>query len=184
MKHLAISLALLAGVAAPAHASLIGTATTAGYRFNILTFSDSFVIAPGVNISCPGAFDLCNALTIPGQTIAYGPATIRYDYSGAGGDGGFSVADPAEFFFESLSPGFVIGGVTLATDLPGLDLSSVSFTATSVTVRMSGIPLEAAGDYFELTLIPSDVPAPAAGVLLATGLAAVGAGRRRRPASA
>lgn len=175
--------ALLAAVAAPAHASLMGTSTTASYRFNTDTFSDSFTVVGGVNISCPGAFDLCNALTIPGQTISYGPFFILYDYDGSGGAGAFSVGDPAEFVFSSLSPGFAIGGVTLATDLPGLDASRVSFTSTSVTVRMSGIPLEAAGDFFELTLLPADeVPAPAALALFGLGLAALGAARRRLPA--
>jgi hypothetical protein len=176
--------ALLAAVAAPAHASLIGTSTTASYRFLSAVWSDSFTVVNGVNISCPGAFDLCNALTISGQTLSYGPATIRYGYDGSGGNGTFNPGDPAEFLFSSLSPGFLIGGVSFATDLPGLDLSRVSFTADSVTVRMGGIALEAAGDFFELTLLPADdVPAPAAALLFGAGLVALGTVRRRTTAA-
>jgi hypothetical protein len=183
MKRFVLALALLApGVA---QAGLLGTQAVVRYDFSTGGFpintSDTVVIGPGIELSCPGAADICRVLTAPdSQTIDLGDTTIRYAFAGPAST--FVLADLSSMIFEQLDAGAPILGVALATDLPDLDAGRISFTATSVTVDLNGVALPGPTSFFELSLVlaPVEVPAPAAFLPFAAGLLGLGLLRRRR----
>ncbi len=176
----AILAAALAGlVTTQAQASLIGTSVTASYELNATVSSDTVTATGGADITCPGAFNICNALTLPTQTLSFGAGSITYALAGTA-SGPFTDGNPARFVFSGLMPGFAIAGVGLSTNIAGLDLARVVvLSASSVAVTMGGLTVDG-GDTFTLTLqpAPTGVPAPGAALLLLAGLAGVAVTRR------
>lgn len=131
------------------------------------------------DISCPGAFNICAFLTIAGQTLSFGAASVTY--ANLTETGFFNPGNPNRFVFQSLDPGFAVDSVALSTNIAGLTSSNVTLLPSGdVAVSMSGLPI-VAGSTFTLELVPGGaaVPAPPAAVLVLAGLAGLIAARRR-----
>jgi hypothetical protein len=171
----------LAALSVSAQAGMLGTAATLRYDFAAGPSAfDSVVVAAGSEIVCMGAGtgngNVCGYLDAPQTMQSLDWADLSVGYSFTGLSATFTNVAPNGFRFLDLAPGFVIGGVTLATNIVGLDLSRVSFTANSVSVEMGNLTL-ADGQGFTVTLVP--VPEPATALLAAAG-ALLLAGRVRR----
>jgi len=167
--------AAVTGGASLSHASLIGTDVTLNYDFNSpASTTDILPVTAGIELSCPGSFNVCGVLTLPTQTVDIGDSSIRYSHSGAGGQ--FTGGILNGFDFENLNPGFTIGNVILTTNIVGLDASRVSFTGSSVKVDMEGLFLTTTGespDFFNLALT-TGVPEPSTWAMMILGFAGIG----------
>ena len=179
-------LAAVAGGSAPSHASLIGTEVTLNYDLtNPANTIDILPVTAGIELSCPGSFNVCGLLTLPIQSVDIGDFSIRYSHTGLSGQ--FTPGILNGFDFENLNPGFTIGNVVLTTNILGLDASRVSFTGSSVQVNMAGLALAdttAGGEnYFDITLT-SGVPEPSTWAMMILGFLGVGFMAYRRKGGA
>jgi len=114
-------------------------------------------------------------LTAANQYIDIGDFTISYSYIG-GQPSGFNPTPPNGMTFLGLNLGAPIEAVLISTGIAGLDLSRITFTATSVEIDMHGLSLGFANG-FTLTLVA--VPEPASVAIVAAGLLGL-AGLRRK----
>ncbi|MGM9481013.1 PEP-CTERM sorting domain-containing protein [Roseateles sp. NT4] len=182
MKKLALALAFLLPALASA-AGLTGTTVDVRYDFEngaqVFHTLDSVLVGAGTELSCPGAAQICQALTAPTQSLDFGNSSIRYDYSGTGSS--FNSIPVNGFTFQSLfDAGTVITGVTLTgSGVTGLDASRVSFSAHTVQVYMGGVSVSGPQASFQLDIQTAPVPEPASAALLLGGLALLAVGRRR-----
>lgn len=188
-RHLNHRLLALLGIASvlsasgQAQAGLIGSTVNLGYRYQasatdpLQTTLDSVLVGGGVEATCPGAFNLCTMLTASTQTVDIGDASITYRY--VGGGSGFNPAYINGFDFQALNLGSAITDIDFSTDIAGLDLSRVSFTADSVQIHMQGLALLAPGNTFTVRLFAATVPEPGTALLVALALAAMAVARRR-----
>lgn len=190
MRICAMFAAMLVAAAPSAFGGFIGlTGVVVDYRYPNLSTTlatDTVSVGPGVEITCPtDPFSLCGvALTASRQTLDIGDWTIRYDYVDTVGNSpfhpGFSAGTFGGLVFSNLDVGGSgITGLTLATNMPGLDASRVSFTTDSVSVNLQSLDLFS-NTYFELTASSSDMPEPSGLVLLGTGVGGLLLLRRRR----
>lgn len=168
---LAVLFAAILLPTAPARAGLLGTTITLNYNFLVPAAStDSLLVTSGVEVTCTGGgtgnANVCGMLTAPTQYLDIGDTTIAYSYVG-GTPGGFNPTEPNGMEFLDLDIGGPITSVLLSTGIAGLDLSRISFTATSVAIDMHGLGLGFSNS-FTLTLVT--VPEPAALALLGAGL--------------
>lgn len=164
-----------------ASAGLIGQSVTIGYDFFGSLSDDSVTVGLGVEATCPGGgFGLCNSLTAPNQTIDITQDTITYRYDGSSGATSFTGGPGFNgFIFKQLDAGGApVSTVTLLTSIKGLTPSQVSFTSSTISVKMNGLPL-AANDYFLLGITFVAVPEPATGVVVLAALAGAFAVRRK-----
>ncbi len=161
-----------------AYAGLVGTTVTLDYHAPNRTTTDVFTVTGGVDITCPGPYNVCSLLTAPVQTIAVGENTITYTFTGC--CSAFEPTPPNYFDFENLNLGSPITSVTLSTNLAGLDLTRLSFTNDSVQLHMQGIQTPGPVDYFVLTLNPAATPEPSSLALLGSGSLGLFVVARRR----
>jgi hypothetical protein len=171
LKHTLIATLLLAVamiVPSTANAGLIGTTVTLDYHFLSTTTVDTFTVTGGVDITCPGPYNVCSLLTAPVQTITVGDNTITYTFTGCCSS--FSNATPNGFDFENLNLGMPVTGISLSTNLVGLNLSRVTFSANSVQLDMHGIQTPGPVDYFVVTLNPTATPEPSSLALFGSGV--------------
>jgi DNA-binding winged helix-turn-helix (wHTH) protein len=140
---------------------LLGTEVTQNYILSTfragasstIQTSDSFkVVDPGVELTCPGPFHVCRAALSPTQSVDFkdlsilyeSQATVKFEATAPPGYNGFD--------WENLKPhGGGIRAVSLRTNIPGLDSSRITFTASSIRVNMQGLGCED-GSFFELGL--------------------------------
>ncbi len=179
MKKLALALATLLPTLASA-TGLLGTTVDVHYDYvgsSARHTLDSVVVGSGIEISCPGAAQICDTLSAGTQTVDIGDNGIRYQYTGGGA--GFDDITTNAFTFAALyGSATKITGVTLVgTTIAGFDASRLSFTDHSVTVNMNGVEL-VNGASFELGILTA-VPEPASAALLLGGLGLLALRRRR-----
>ena len=177
VRNCAIFAVMLVAAAPSAFGGFIGlTGVVVDYRYPNLSTTigtATVTVGAGVEINCPtDSFSLCGvALTAPTQTLDIGDWTIRYDYSGSGSFfPGFSGGAFGGLLFSNLdigAPG--ITGLTLTTNMSGLDASRISFTTDSVSVNLQNLDL-VPSSYFEVTASSSGVPEPSSLLLLGTGV--------------
>ncbi|MFT7724743.1 MAG: PEP-CTERM sorting domain-containing protein [Roseateles sp.] len=186
MKTLILATALASAFAAPAPSradELQGTTVEVRYDYvgggQDWHTSDSVMVSDDIELSCPGAAQLCNVLTVPTQTLDIDDRRIRYHYTGTGLNADFSDIAVNAFTFASLyGSDRRIAGVALETTIDKLDLSRLSFADHSIRIDMRG--LSAAPDaWFEIYAWTAPVPEPASAALLLGGLALLAAQRRR-----
>jgi len=64
--------AAVTGGASLSHASLIGTDVTLNYDFNSpASTTDILPVTAGIELSCPGSFNVCGVLTLPNANRGY-----------------------------------------------------------------------------------------------------------------
>src|SRR5271166_4756424 len=102
-----IALAMIVPVSA--NAGLIGTTVTLDYHFLTTTTVDTFTVTGGVDITCPGPYNVCSLLTAPVQTIAVGANTITYTFTGCCSS--FNNGTPNGFDFQNLNLGTPITSI-------------------------------------------------------------------------
>jgi len=133
-------------------------------------------VSAGTELSCPGGANYCGVLPLA-QSLDISDNAIRFSYGASGAD--FLDVKQNRFQFTSLyGDDTVITGVTLATNISGLDASRITFGAHELKVDMRG--LQASADaYFQINLVTTPVPEPASAALLLGGLALFAVRRRR-----
>lgn len=145
----AVPAAASAGLVRPA--SLIGQTVTFHVLYEDNETTDMVEVTGKPEISCPGNFEACQYLNAPKlQTIDIGANSVTYRYTGPGAI--FDDVSPNAFYIEGLNLPKPIAGVELHTNIPGLTPANVSFTATTVTVNMSGLTVPGPRSYFRLVL--------------------------------
>lgn len=175
----------LALASAPAQAGLLGSTVDLGYRYQataadtLLTTLDQVQVGSGVEATCPGALNLCTMLTSATQSVDIDDRSITYRYVGNGS--GFNPVFINGFDFQALNLGSAITAIDLSTDIVGLDLSRLSFTANSLRIDMQGLSLLAPGNTFTVQLLTATatVPEPGTALLAALALAGLLTVRRR-----
>ena len=164
-------------------ASLIGTNVTLNYFLSTLTTTDVLTVGSGTEVTCTGGgtgnANVCGILSaFDRQTIDIAALSITYAYSGAGS--GFNNLQPNGFDFENLNPGAPITGVSLTTNIPGLDSGRVTFTANSIQVDMHNLSLPGPLDSFTVGIsAASAIPEPSGLLLAICGLSAFAVPRSR-----
>lgn len=151
---------LVSAIIASAHASLIGTTVTLKYFYpnaaNLFS-TDNITVTNSVEVLCAGTgagnANVCGVLTAPVQNLDFQASAITYTYTGPGTAFNNS-ADFNGFAFQDLAYGGGISGITLSTNIPGLNASRVSFTANSVSVNMESLALPGPARFFTLSLLP------------------------------
>lgn len=149
-------------------AALLGTDITVDYQLAGATYTDVVTVGSGDEFTCPGAQQICNALTAPTQTIDISDTSILYTYTGPGAS--FNPSTPNGITFS----GFPLTSYTLTSDIPGLDNSRVSSTANSITLNLSGLTLSSPTSSFRLDLQTSAVPEPSTFGLIAAAAVVLG----------
>jgi hypothetical protein len=152
----------------PAAASLIGDTVSLSVLFpdsTTVAFSDSAVVGPGFEFVIAGA--------------------IGVDVDATGVSVVFGIDDtiPGPFFALLLTdldlPG-AIGGVTLTSDILGMDASRAPFDAHALGLKLDGLTVSPEST-LRVDLVPSvGVPAPAAALMLGIGLLGTALARRLR----
>jgi hypothetical protein len=155
----------------------------AGKKDHRLVYSSS-VIAVGTPLDCiPGDGGICVAFSEDATLSASGLTLSVTEDAGAEYLG--TAFNGVQFAGLTLSDGSSITGVTLDTNLPGLNASDVSFTSNSVEYNAQGDSFLDAAYFVTLNLTTgtaSNVPEPFTLSLFGAGLAGAAAMRRRKKA--
>jgi hypothetical protein len=122
--------------------------------------SDLVIVAQGsLEVSCPGAFDLCGA-TIPGTTrgnFNVESKSLTLNVGIAGGSSSFADDAFNGYTFSDLDLGVPITSIALTTDIPGLTAGNVLVLESSVGVDLSGLTVDP-GQFFTIELNPTTTP--------------------------
>lgn len=151
-------MSLLAAV--PASAGLLGQNIEITYDITDNRYTDTVLVGPGTEITCPGAFNICGALPLPTTFLDAADTSITYSYDGASGPLFFNTGpDFRGFEFAKLDAGGnVLGPVVLTTNIDGLDMSRVSTTSNTIRLDMRTLPIDE-GSYFTVSF-GSGTPIP------------------------
>ena len=178
---LALSVGFSVAVFAPsAWAGLLGSSIVLRYDYLVPGYSyDTLSVGAGVEVTCTGGgtgnANVCSALTAANQYIDIGDTSIAYSYVGTN-PGGFNNVHPNGMTFQDLDPAGTILGVTLTTDIFGLDMTRVTFTDNSVSIDLGGLAL---GTSASFTLDLQTIPEPTALLPIVAAIGALGWTRRR-----
>ncbi len=138
---------------------LIEQNTTSGgtLRSDLVT-----VVQGSPEVSCPGAFDLCNT-NIPGLSqgnFDIESHSLTLNVGIASGPTTFNPQTFNGYIFSDLDLGVPITSIDHKTDISGLTAANISFTADSVSVNLSGLTVDP-GQFFTVELNPPPPPVPA-----------------------
>jgi hypothetical protein len=163
-----------------ASAGLLGDTVDVAYATSFGFFrSDSFLVGPGVELSCLGASSLCAALFDP-ATLDIQDNAIVFAYNLGEG---YLTYGPGSFNgwqFTSLDLGAPIVSVTLSSfGYTGLDASRLSFTANTISLNLANLSADGVNGW-RINIETAAVPEPAVLGLLAMGVLGLAARRRRR----
>ena len=180
---------MILGLPSIASASLIGDTIDIEWWFpdtSTVFASDSHLVSELVEVNCPNDStansNICAGFVSWPASIDIGAETIRYQQIGSPG---FTTAGFNGWVFSDLDWGVAgeIIGVSLDTNIDGLDLNRVSYTADSVSINLQGLGGDLRREFAELTLDVRHVPDPATLALFGIGLAGLGFARRKKKTS-
>lgn len=159
-------------------AGLLGKNVILRYELGTKSSIDILHVSDTPEVSCMGGgsgnASVCQFLTAGNQSIDIDDLSINYTYTGS--TASFDPVAPNGFRFQVENFGADIAFV-LFPNIAGLDDSRLTFTADSFRIDMHGLTVDETQNAFSVAV--SAVPVPAAIWLLAGGLAALGALRRR-----
>ena len=182
MKHTPKTCLALLALAASAgvHAGLLGSPVTLDYSYTNTVVTQTFTVANGPEVICTGGgggnANVCSVLNNAGSTQIVDILDNGFTYALTGAVAPFTAVTPNAFIFRQLGAFGTIAGVQLATNIPGLDASRVTFTASSVSINMSGLTV---GNQQGWSVVLQAVPEPQTWAMLLGGLLTVGIAARR-----
>jgi hypothetical protein len=151
--------------------SLTGTVGIAWLYPTTSSPVDSGSVAAGSSIVCPGPSALCTPLEyVPGSgaTFSVGTSSITFTSTGLSGvdfpPGSF---DGFEFTGLTFASGKPLSGVSLTTNISGLNSSDITYGSNYVYINLEDLPAQGT---FTLNFTSASAPEPGSLVLLLLGL--------------
>lgn len=183
MKKILLAAAAAATVSGTAHASLIGDSVLMEWVYPdaaSVIFSKTVTVGAGAEVTCNNDPSFCSFGGYGNDAVFFDLSAADINMSFTNGSTGFVATDYNGFRFSDLDMGGPITGVTLTTNINGLDMSRVTFGPDWVSVNLAS--LATSESFWNISL--QTVPAPTSLALLGVGLLALGMRRRTRLATA